>query len=136
MLTLLYEGDSAITAGKTMIRVITDGSWQKRYGRNSGTTAPSTASTREGALRRPPLRAVPDLHLGDTFFQLLVSSRCRSRLSRRHYFDHLGTPGEAPPPPRALVLRPSSTRPWLSESARVDARTLRTRFALLPCFLC
>ena len=35
MLTLLYEGDSAITAGKTMIRVITDGSWQKRYGRNS-----------------------------------------------------------------------------------------------------
>ena len=62
--------------------------------------------------------------------------RCRSRLSRRHYFDHLGTPGEAPPPPRALVLRPSSTRPWLSESARVDARTLRARFALLPCFLC
>ena len=35
MLTLLYEGDSAITAGKTMIRVITDGSWQKRCGRNS-----------------------------------------------------------------------------------------------------
>ena len=37
MLTLLFEGDAAIdkATGKTMIRVITDGSWQKRYGRNS-----------------------------------------------------------------------------------------------------
>ena len=37
MLTLLFEGDAAVdkATGKTMIRVITDGSWQKRYGRNS-----------------------------------------------------------------------------------------------------
>ena len=35
-LTLLYEGDAAYGAdGKVMIRVITDGSWQKRYGHNS-----------------------------------------------------------------------------------------------------
>ena len=37
MLTQLFEGDAAIdkATGETMIRVIADGSWQKRYGRNS-----------------------------------------------------------------------------------------------------
>ena len=34
--TLLYEGESCRSpSGKIQIRVITDGSWQKRYGRNS-----------------------------------------------------------------------------------------------------
>jgi len=34
--TLLYEGEDAIGPdGKVYVRVVTDGSWQKRYGRNS-----------------------------------------------------------------------------------------------------
>ena len=34
--TLLYEGESCLTSdGKVKIKVMTDGSWQKRYGRNS-----------------------------------------------------------------------------------------------------
>ena len=35
-LTLLMEGESCLSpTGKVMIRVMTDGTWQKRYGRNS-----------------------------------------------------------------------------------------------------
>ena len=35
-LTLLIEGESCLSpSGKVMIRVMTDGTWQKRYGRNS-----------------------------------------------------------------------------------------------------
>jgi len=34
--TILHEGDSCLTSdGKVKIKVMTDGSWQKRYGRNS-----------------------------------------------------------------------------------------------------
>jgi len=45
--TILHEGDSCLTSdGKVKIKVMTDGSWQKRYGRNFFTaSAPTSVSS-------------------------------------------------------------------------------------------
>ena len=53
-LTLLIEGESCLSpSGKVMIRVMTDGTWQKRYGGTLfGAPLRSTATTRAGASSR------------------------------------------------------------------------------------